>query len=106
MQIIETDDPVEAQRCRRVQYSGNATAITLRGSEYVGVIKSVKLGRGGSSQSSQKRPKPSHGRDIGPDTLSKPKFSNKPGGLSAKRAAGTCEPLSRGHYQSAVTGTI
>jgi hypothetical protein len=42
MQIIETDDPVEAQRCRRVQYSGHATAITLGGSEYVGVIKSVK----------------------------------------------------------------
>jgi hypothetical protein len=42
MQIIETDDPVEAQRCRRVQYHGHPTAITLRGSKYVGVIKSVK----------------------------------------------------------------
>ena len=33
MQVIETNDPVEAQRCRRAQYVGIPTAVTLGGVE-------------------------------------------------------------------------
>jgi hypothetical protein len=29
MQVIETNDPVEAQRCRRAQYVGFPTAVNL-----------------------------------------------------------------------------
>jgi hypothetical protein len=32
MQVIKTNDPVEAQRCRRAQYVGIPTAVTLGGS--------------------------------------------------------------------------
>src|SRR5882762_5730005 len=42
MQVIETNDPVEAQRCRRVQYVGIPTAVTLGGSKFVGLVQSVK----------------------------------------------------------------
>jgi hypothetical protein len=42
MQVIETNDPVEAQRCRRAQYVGIPTAVTLGGSKFVGLVKSVK----------------------------------------------------------------
>jgi hypothetical protein len=33
MQVIETTDPVEAQRCRRAQYVGFPTAVTMGGSK-------------------------------------------------------------------------
>jgi hypothetical protein len=42
MQVIETNDPVEAQRCRRAQYVGLPTAVTLGGSKFVGLVQSVK----------------------------------------------------------------
>ena len=42
MQVIETTDPVEAQRCRRAQYVGFPTAVTLGGSKFVGLVQSVK----------------------------------------------------------------
>ena len=42
MQVIETNDPVEAQRCRRAQYVGITTAVTLGGSKFVGLVQSVK----------------------------------------------------------------
>jgi len=42
MQVIETNDPVEAQRCRRAQYVGFPTAVTLSGSKFVGLVQSVK----------------------------------------------------------------
>ena len=42
MQTIETGDFKEARRCRRVQYSGLATAITLNGSNYRGNVFAVK----------------------------------------------------------------
>jgi hypothetical protein len=42
MQMIETTDPVEAQRCRRAQYAGFPTAVTLGGSKFVGLVQSVR----------------------------------------------------------------
>ena len=42
MQVIETNDPLEAQRCRRAQYVGLPTAVTLGGSRFVGLVQSVK----------------------------------------------------------------
>jgi hypothetical protein len=42
MLTIETADPLEAQRCRRRQYSGLATALILNGSRYVGTVLAVK----------------------------------------------------------------
>jgi len=42
MQVIETNDPVEAQRCRRAQYTGRPTAVTLGGSKFLGLVRSVK----------------------------------------------------------------
>jgi hypothetical protein len=42
MQMIETKDPVEAQRCRRAQYSGCPTKVTLSGSTVLGLVRSVK----------------------------------------------------------------
>jgi hypothetical protein len=35
-------DAVEAQRCRRAQYVGFPTAVTLGGSKFVGLVQSVK----------------------------------------------------------------
>jgi hypothetical protein len=51
MQVIETTDPVEAQRYRRAQYVGFPTAVTLGGSKFVGLVQSVKqeVARDGSS---------------------------------------------------------
>ena len=87
MQIIETNDPVEAQRCRRVQYNGHPTSVTLGGSKFVGVVKSVKeeVGPRWIITLSQKKPKPSRGRDIGPHTISELRGFNRRQGLSAKR---------------------
>jgi hypothetical protein len=42
VEVIETKDPHEAQRCRRAQYSGLPTTITLNGSTIRGVVRSVK----------------------------------------------------------------
>ena len=42
MQMIETKDPLEAQRCRRAQYRGYPTKVTLSGSTFLGLVKSVK----------------------------------------------------------------
>ena len=42
MQVIETNDPVEAQRCRRALYVSFPTAVTLGGSKFVGLVQSVK----------------------------------------------------------------
>ena len=42
MHTIETADPLEAQRCRRGQYRGLATALILNGSRYVGTVLAVK----------------------------------------------------------------
>ena len=42
MQTIETNDPVEAQRCRRAQYRGLPTAVMLGGSKFLGLVRSVK----------------------------------------------------------------
>jgi hypothetical protein len=42
MQVIETNDPVEAQLCRRARYVGFPTAVALGGSKFVGLVQSVK----------------------------------------------------------------
>ena len=42
MQTIETDDPIEAQKCRRAQYSGNPAEVTVKGSKIFGMVRSVK----------------------------------------------------------------
>jgi hypothetical protein len=41
-QHFETADPVEAQRCRRAQYSGRGTALALSGTTVFGLVRSVK----------------------------------------------------------------
>ena len=41
-QHFETADPVEAQRCRRAQYSGRAIALVLSGTTVFGLVRSVK----------------------------------------------------------------
>ena len=42
MEVIETSNPREAQRCRRAQYSGLPATITLNGSRVRGIVRSVK----------------------------------------------------------------
>ena len=42
MQMIETKDPLEARRCRLAQYTGFPAKVTLSGSTFLGVVKSVK----------------------------------------------------------------
>jgi hypothetical protein len=42
VEVIETSNPVEAQRYRRAQYSGLPTTITLNGSAVRGLVRSVK----------------------------------------------------------------
>jgi hypothetical protein len=42
VQRIQTSDAVEAQRCRRAQYSGLPTTITLNGLTIRGIVQSVR----------------------------------------------------------------
>jgi hypothetical protein len=42
MQTVETSSPVEAQRCRRAQYSGRAAELSLNGSKILGMVRSVQ----------------------------------------------------------------
>jgi hypothetical protein len=49
MHTIETADPLEAQRCRRNQYRGVATALVLNGSRHVGTVLAVKEVRSAGS---------------------------------------------------------
>ena len=42
MRVLETDDPVEAQRCRRAQYAGYAKEVIINGSKVLGIVRSVK----------------------------------------------------------------
>jgi hypothetical protein len=49
MQKIATSDSIEAQRCRRAQYSGQPTALTLSGSKISGFVQSVKEDRSGEA---------------------------------------------------------
>lgn len=42
MQVLETDDSVEARRCRRAQYAGYAKEVTINGSKVLGIVRSVK----------------------------------------------------------------
>ena len=49
MQTVETSDSIEAQRCRRAQYSGRPKALTLSGSKLLGFVQSVKEDRSGGA---------------------------------------------------------
>jgi hypothetical protein len=50
VQTIETSNSIEAQRCRRAQYSGRAAVLTVNGSEILGLVESVKEDRSSGSQ--------------------------------------------------------
>ncbi len=66
MQVIETNDPLEAQRCRGAQYVGIPTAVSLGGSKFVGLVQSVKeeVGPRWSSRLFRNSLKCSHSRGI------------------------------------------
>ena len=46
MQVIETIDPMEAQRCRRAQYSGSPATVAMSGSTIFGLVRSVQKAEG------------------------------------------------------------
>jgi hypothetical protein len=50
MQIAETTNSVEATRCRRAQYSGRAVELSLNGSRFFGMVRSVQEDRSYSPQ--------------------------------------------------------
>jgi hypothetical protein len=50
MQTLETTNSIEAQRCRRAQYSGRTAMLTVNGSEILGIVESVKEDRSSGSQ--------------------------------------------------------
>jgi hypothetical protein len=42
VQTVETSSSVEARRCRHAQYSGLATELSLNGSRFFGMVRSVQ----------------------------------------------------------------
>jgi hypothetical protein len=40
--MLETENPVEAQRCRRAQYTNYAKEVTINGSKIFGIVLSVR----------------------------------------------------------------
>jgi hypothetical protein len=42
VQTIEISSPVEARRCRHAQYSGRAVELSLNGSRFFGLVRSVQ----------------------------------------------------------------
>jgi hypothetical protein len=46
VQMFETRDAREAKRCRRAQYSGYPTEITVSGSRVLGIVRAVKEEKG------------------------------------------------------------
>jgi len=45
VQTVETSSPVEARRCRHAQYSGQAAELSLNGSRFFGMVRSVQEDR-------------------------------------------------------------
>jgi hypothetical protein len=45
VQTVETSSFREATRCRRAQYSGRAVELTLNGSRFFGMVRSVQEDR-------------------------------------------------------------
>jgi hypothetical protein len=45
VQTVETSSSVEARRCRHAQYSGRAVELSLNGSRFFGVVRSVQEDR-------------------------------------------------------------
>ncbi len=50
MQTVETSSSIEAQRCRRAQYSGRTAELSLNGSKFLGMVRSVQADRSRSPQ--------------------------------------------------------
>ncbi len=50
MQTVETSSSAEAQRCRRAQYSGRTAELSLNGSKFLGMVRSVQEDRSRSPQ--------------------------------------------------------
>jgi hypothetical protein len=50
MQTVETTSSVEARRCRRAQYCGRAAELSLNGSRFFGMVRSVQEDRSRSPQ--------------------------------------------------------
>jgi hypothetical protein len=50
VQTVETSSFREATRCRRAQYSGRAAELSLNGSRFFGVVRSVKEDRSSCPQ--------------------------------------------------------
>ena len=48
MQTVETTNPVEARRCRSAQYRGQPAEISLNGSRFFGMVRSVQEVRSSS----------------------------------------------------------
>jgi hypothetical protein len=49
MHTIETTIPMEAQRCRRAQYSGQVAKVVIGGTVLIGRVMSVKEDRFGEA---------------------------------------------------------
>ncbi len=45
MQTVETTSSVEARRCRRAQYNGRTAELSLNGSRFFGMVRSVQEDR-------------------------------------------------------------
>ena len=50
MQTVETSSPVEARRCRHAQYSGRVAELSLNGSRFFGMVRSVQEDRSSCPQ--------------------------------------------------------
>jgi hypothetical protein len=50
VQTVETSSSVEARRCRHAQYSGRAVELSLNGSRFFGMVRSVQEDRSRSPQ--------------------------------------------------------
>ena len=50
MQTVETSSSAEARRCRYAQYSGRIAVLSLNGSQFFGMVRSVHEDRSCSPQ--------------------------------------------------------
>jgi len=48
MQILETTDPKEAQRCRIAQFSGASRRLTVGDKSVTGIVRSIREDRSGT----------------------------------------------------------
>ena len=50
MQTVETSSSIEARRCRSAQYAGRPADLSLSGSKFFGMVRSVQEDRSRSPQ--------------------------------------------------------